>query len=109
MSLSTHVLDAVSGTPATGIAVRVESRVDDAWQPVAQGVTDADGRVRDFGVAVGVGVHRLTFDTGGYFDRLGIPAFYPEVTVTFQVRNAADHHHVPVLLSPFAFSTYRGS
>lgn len=109
MSLSTHVLDAVNGTPATGVAVRAESRVDGAWRPVARGVTDADGRVRDFGVDVGVGVHRLTFDTGGYFGRLGIAAFYPEVTVTFQVRDAADRHHVPLLLSPFAFSTYRGS
>lgn len=108
MSLSTHVLDATSGTPAAGVAVRVESRVDGVWQPVAQSVTGADGRVRDLGDP-GVGVHRLTFDTGGYFDRLGVPAFYPEVTVTFQVRDAAAHHHVPVLLSPFAFSTYRGS
>jgi 5-hydroxyisourate hydrolase len=108
MSLSTHVLDAVTGRPAAGVAVRVESRVDGAWQPSAQSVTDADGRVRDLG-RPGTGVHRLTFDTGAYFGRLGVPAFYPEVTVTFQVTDEAAHHHVPLLLSPFAYSTYRGS
>lgn len=108
MSLSTHVLDAVSGIPAAGVAVRVESRVDGSWQPVAEAVTDADGRVRDLGTP-GVGVHRITFDTGAYFTRRDVPAFYPEVSVTFQVQDADAHHHVPLLLSPFAFSTYRGS
>lgn len=108
MSLSTHVLDATTGVPAAGVAVRVESRVDGDWRPAGAGVTDADGRVRELGEP-GAGVHRITFDTGGYFDRQGVPAFYPEVTVTFQVRDAGAHHHVPLLLSPFAYSTYRGS
>ncbi|HWC84488.1 MAG TPA: hydroxyisourate hydrolase [Pseudonocardiaceae bacterium] len=108
MSLSTHVLDATRGTPAAGVAVRVESRVDGCWQPSATGVTDADGRARDLGHP-GVGSHRITFDTGEYFDRLGVAAFYPEVTITFEVRDADAHHHVPLLLSPYAFSTYRGS
>lgn len=108
MSLSTHVLDAATGTPAAGIVVHAESQVDGAWRPAAMGVTDADGRVRDLSNP-GAGVHRLTFGTGEYFGRLGIPAFYPEVTVTFQVTDAAAHYHVPLLLSPFAYSTYRGS
>lgn len=108
MSLSTHVLDATSGTPARGIAVRVESRAREAWRLVARGVTDADGRVGDLG-APGAGVHRLTFDTAGYFARLGVEAFYPEVTVTFEITDAGARHHVPLLLSPFAYSTYRGS
>jgi 5-hydroxyisourate hydrolase len=108
MSLSTHVLDATAGTPAAGVAVRVESRVDGVWQPFATGVTDADGRIRELGDP-SAGVHRITFDTGEHFDRQGVVAFYPEVTVTFEVRDAAAHHHVPLLLSPFAFSTYRGS
>lgn len=108
MSLSTHVLDATAGTPAVGVEVHVESHVDGEWRPSAKGVTDADGRVRELGEP-GVGVHRITFDTGSYFERLGVSAFYPEVTVTFQVRDAGAHHHVPLLLSPFAFSTYRGS
>lgn len=108
MSLSTHVLDATRGTPAAGVAVLVESRADGAWEPAARGVTDADGRVTDLGNP-GAGTHRLTFGTGAYFGRLGIAAFYPEVTVTFEVTDPAAHHHVPLLLSPFAYSTYRGS
>jgi 5-hydroxyisourate hydrolase len=108
VSLSTHVLDAVTGTPAVGVAVRVESRVDGAWQPAADGVTDADGRVRELG-ATPVGVHRISFDTAGYFAGRGVRAFYPEVTIAFEVVDADAHHHVPLLLSPYAYSTYRGS
>ncbi|HEY1702355.1 MAG TPA: hydroxyisourate hydrolase [Trebonia sp.] len=108
MSLSTHVLDATTGTPAAAIAVRAESRIDGSWQPGTEAVTDADGRIRDLGHPA-AGTHRLTFDTGGYFARRGVAAFYPEVTVTFQVTDPEAHHHVPLLLSPFAYSTYRGS
>lgn len=108
MSVSTHVLDATRGTPADGVAVRVEARVSGTWQVTAEAVTDADGRVHDLGNP-GAGVHRLTFDTGGYFGRLNMATFYPEVTVTFQVTDPDAHHHVPLLLSPFAYSTYRGS
>ncbi|MCL2581569.1 MAG: hydroxyisourate hydrolase [Streptosporangiales bacterium] len=108
MSLSTHVLDATSGTPAAGVAVSVESRSRDAWHLVERATTNADGRVNDLGDP-GPGVHRLTFDTAGYFGRLDVQAFYPEVTVTFEVTDPDAHHHVPLLLSPFAYSTYRGS
>jgi 5-hydroxyisourate hydrolase len=108
VSLSTHVLDATTGVPAAGVPVRVESCVDGSWQPVASGATDTDGRIRDLG-RPGVGVHRITFDTGAYFRGLDLRGFYPEVTVTFEVVDADAHHHVPLLLSPFAFSTYRGS
>lgn len=108
MSLSTHVLDATTGVPAAGVAVVVESRVDGDWRRIAEGSTDADGRIRELGPPA-AGTHRITFDTGGYFARAGVPAFYPEVTVTFEVVDADAHHHVPLLLSPFAFSTYRGS
>lgn len=108
MSLSTHVLDATAGVPAAGVAVTVESRVDGGWRRIAEGRTDADGRVRELG-SPGVGTHRISFDTGGYFTRTGVRAFYPEVTVTFEIVDAEAHHHVPLLLSPFAFSTYRGS
>jgi 5-hydroxyisourate hydrolase len=108
MSLSTHVLDATSGVPASGVAVTVESKIDNAWQRIADGNTDADGRIRELGTP-GVGVHRISFDTGGYFARSGVRAFYPEVSVTFEIVDADAHHHVPLLLSPFAFSTYRGS
>lgn len=108
MSLSTHVLDSTTGTPATGIAVRAESRSRDDWLTAARGVTNADGRVNDLGVP-GPGVHRLTFDTAAYFARRNVKTFYPEVTVTFEVTDPDAHHHVPLLLSPFAYSTYRGS
>jgi 5-hydroxyisourate hydrolase len=108
MSLSTHVLDAVTGAPAAGVAMRVESLVDGEWRPGAEATTDTDGRVRELG-APAVGVHRITFDTARYFERTGVRGFYPEVTITFEVIDADAHHHVPLLLSPFAFSTYRGS
>jgi 5-hydroxyisourate hydrolase len=108
VTLSTHVLDATAGAPAAGVDVTVESLVDGDWHRSAAGSTDADGRVRELG-ALGVGTHRLTFDTGGYFARAGVRAFYPQVTVTFEITDADAHYHVPLLLSPFAYSTYRGS
>lgn len=104
MSLSTHVLDAGTGRPAAGVRVELHSLTDHLYSSV----TDADGRVRDLG-APAAGVYQLVFDTGGYFSGLGIATFYPEVIVTFEVTDAAAHHHVPLLLSPFAYSTYRGS
>ena len=108
MSLSTHVLDAMTGRPAEGIVVRWDERVDGEWRTAAQGRTDADGRIGALGNP-GAGIHRIRFDTGDYFDAADVAAFYPEVTVTFTVVDPAAHHHVPLLLSPFAFSTYRGS
>jgi 5-hydroxyisourate hydrolase len=97
VSLSTHVLDAATGRPAAGLEVRLES-VDGTV--IARERTDSDGRIT--GWDPGRGVHRLVFDTGGH-------AFYPEVAVTFRITDAGEHHHVPLLLSPFAYTTYRGS
>jgi len=108
MSLSTHVLDATTGRPAEGVAVRVEERVDGQWRPAGEGRTDADGRIGALADPQ-EGVHRLRFDTGAYFAAAGVATFYPEVTITFTVVDATAHHHVPLLLSPFAYSTYRGS
>jgi 5-hydroxyisourate hydrolase len=108
MSLSTHVLDATTGRPAEGVLVRVEEHVDGEWRTTAEERTNADGRIAALGDP-GAGTHRIRFDTGGYFAAAGVPTFYPEVSVTFAVSDAAAHHHVPLLLSPFAFSTYRGS
>lgn len=96
MSLSTHVLDAATGRPATGLAVRLET---EDGTVLARDRTDGDGRIT--GWDPGRGVHRLVFDTGHH-------AFYPEVTVTFRI-TAAGHLHVPLLLSPYAYTTYRGS
>ena len=110
-AITTHVLDTARGLPASGVAVRLEHVPGDGQPPLGQSVTDADGRARDVGPAVlPPGIYRLVFDTGAYFASQGPePAFFPEVTVTFRVTGEARHHHVPLLLSPFAYSTYRGS
>ncbi|GLY74049.1 hydroxyisourate hydrolase [Actinoallomurus iriomotensis] len=102
MSLSTHVLDAARGRPAAGVPVRLERRDGAGWRHVADARTDEDGRVRDL-PAPAEGVHRLVFDTTGQSD------FYPEVAVAFTVTDPGEHYHVPLLLSPYAYSTYRGS
>jgi 5-hydroxyisourate hydrolase len=105
MSVSTHVLDAVVGRPAAGVVVRLFA----GEALLAEGVTDHDGRCRLTEEATRVGAHRLVFATGPWFAEQGREAFYPEVVLTFAVQEPADHHHVPLLLSPFAYSTYRGS
>jgi 5-hydroxyisourate hydrolase len=105
MSLSTHVLDTAAGRPAQGIAVRLERSGEAGWAQVAAGVTDDDGRLQDWVPEFPHGVYRLVFDTGAY---LGDDAFFPEVVVTFAV-TAGGHYHVPLLLSPYGYSTYRGS
>ena len=104
MSLvTTHVLDTATGRPAPGIEVVLES----GGKIVAKGRTDDDGRIRDLGPeTLPAGVYRLTFDTGAY---LGPDAFFPEVSLTFRITDPGAHHHLPLLLSPFAYSTYRGS
>ena len=101
MSISTHVLDATAGRPAVGIAVRL-SGMDG---PLATGHTDADGRCALVPYDLEPGDYELTFDTGGYF----AVTFYPSVTVAFRVVDGSAHHHVPLLLSPWSYTTYRGS
>jgi 5-hydroxyisourate hydrolase len=114
-TVTTHVLDAARGCPAEGVPVRLErwsaSTAGDAPPLlVAEARTDGDGRVRELGPeALDAGDYRIVFDTGSYFRRLGTTSFYPEVSIVFSVADASDHYHVPLLLSPFAFSTYRGS
>jgi len=108
MSLSTHVLDASAGRPAVGVGVTLQRRAGADWEPVATGTTDADGRIRELGQP-GAGVYRISFDTGGYFAGQGVAAFYPEVQVVFEIADPDEHYHVPLLLSPYAYSTYRGS
>jgi 5-hydroxyisourate hydrolase len=115
MTVSTHILDASLGTPAAGVSVML-SRQSGGWRGVESGVTDADGRHR-FVADTPAGTYCLTFATGPYFAARAVPAFYPEVAITFTIRDPADetgagatgHFHVPLLLSPFAYSTYRGS
>ena len=108
--ITTHVLDTARGCPAAGVPVLLERARDSAWQLVGRGVTDADGRAGELlAAAPEAGRYRLTFDTGAYFRAAGEPGFYPEVTVTFTVGSVDQHYHVPLLLSPFGYSTYRGS
>ena len=105
MSLSTHVLDTSRGRPAADLPVRVDWRDGRSWQPLDEGRTDADGRLSGWRVER-AGEYRLVFATGDY---LGADAFYPEVAVVFLVADPDEHYHVPLLLSPFGYSTYRGS
>ena len=108
--ITTHVLDTSRGRPAAGVPLLLERALDSGWQPVRRGTTDGDGRVRDLlSSAPEEGHSRLTFDTGAYFRAVGETGFYPEVSVTFVVSDGGEHYHVPLLLSPFGYSTYRGS
>ncbi|WP_299922499.1 hydroxyisourate hydrolase [uncultured Nocardioides sp.] len=104
-SLSTHVLDTATGRPATGLRVTLESADGSV---LAEAVTDADGRVGDLAADLVAEDHVLRFDTGAWFAAQDRAAFYPEVVVVFSVVDDR-HHHVPLLLSPFGYSTYRGS
>ncbi len=111
-AITTHILDISSGFPARGVAVILERQILDGWQIIGKGETDDDGRLRDLLASdelMQIGNYRLTFDTGDYFTRQQIEGFYPQVTVAFTVRDAISHYHVPLLLSPFGYSTYRGS
>jgi 5-hydroxyisourate hydrolase len=111
--VTTHVLDTSRGSPASGILVRLEQRVGtDDWRPVGSGHTNTDGRVSDLvpaGTALTPGQYRLTFETQPYFASQSVQAFYPNVVVTFEAAAGEAHYHVPLLLSPFGYSTYRGS
>jgi hydroxyisourate hydrolase len=109
MTLSTHVLDATTGRPAAGVGVLLERRAADrTWSRSEAGTTDGDGRLRLPGT-IPTGTYRITFASGDYFAGRSVATFYPEVTVTFEVTSETGHYHVPLLLSPFAYSTYRGS
>lgn len=108
--ITTHVLDANAGMPAAGVAVELSVRDGDDWRVLAAAVTDADGRIPDLGPeTVALGEYRLRFDTGAYFAGRSIETFFPEVVLGFAVTEEGRHYHVPLLLSPFAYSTYRGS
>jgi 5-hydroxyisourate hydrolase len=110
--ITTHVLDTSRGRPAAGIAVTLEAHDPKAgWAVVGRGTTDGDGRLKTLlpdGQALTPGFYRLTFAVGAYFRIDGAPHFYPEIPIVFEVK-ADEHHHVPLLLSPYGYSTYRGS
>ncbi len=111
-AITTHVLDVARGRPAEGVSIVLSRKELDGWHELGHGVTDPDGRLRSLmpnDATLVLGTYKLVFDTESYFTRLGIEPFFPWATVVFIVRDAAAHHHVPLLLSPFAYSTYRGS
>ena len=111
-AITTHILDPSRGKPAGGVAVVLELQSAQGWHVLGRGVTDADGRLKellppDFKFAPGT--YRLTFHTGDYFGAQQVESFYQEITISFIVRDIGAHYHVPLLLSPFGYSTYRGS
>ena len=106
MSLSTHVLDAVTGRPAVGVPVTL---VDTSGAVLSSATTDDDGRIAGLADAPEPGVYRLRFDTASYFAAHRVTGFYPEVIITFEITDVEAKYHVPLLLSPYAYSTYRGS
>ena len=109
-AITTHVLDTSRGRPAGGVTVTLEFLCEEGWKWLGGGRTDDDGRVRDlFGNEVVPGTYRLTFDTASYFAASRTEGFFPLVQLVFQVRDSSRDHHVPLLLSPYGYSTYRGS
>ncbi len=105
--VTAHVLDAARGIPAQGVSIELS---DTDGNAVARSVTDEQGRVSSLGPSeLTPGTYRLTFDTGAYFATQNTECFHPEVVVTFEITAPDQHYHIPLLLSPFAFTTYRGS
>ena len=100
--ITTHILDTSKGRPAAGVTVTLEMQRGSEWTVIGRGSTDADGRLRTLteGKSLEKATYRLTFETGGFF---------PQVTIAFRVENPGEHYHVPLLLSPFGYTTYRGS
>jgi 5-hydroxyisourate hydrolase len=109
--ITTHVLDTAAGRPGKAIAIDLERADGAGWAPVGTGITDSDGRLRTLTSAgpVAAGVYRIRFHTGAYFAAEALHTFFPVVEVQFTVADGAQHYHVPLLLSPYGYSTYRGS
>ena len=109
-AITTHILDTTRGRPAADVRVELE-RSGSTWQAVGEGRTDSDGRVKALlgDQTLQAGTYRLRFHVGDYFSRMGTSAFYPYVEIVFMVESTDEHFHVPLLLNPFGYSTYRGS
>ncbi len=108
--ITTHVLDTARGKPAAGIAISLERLDGGKWTEIGSGITNTDGRITDLLTSPLEAAHyRLNFATDSYFAAQGTVGFYPEVRIEFQIADPDQHYHVPLLLSPFGYSTYRGS
>ncbi|MBD2704197.1 hydroxyisourate hydrolase [Spirosoma sp. BT702] len=109
-AITTHILDTTQGKPAEGISVILYQQ-QRQWTEIARGITNADGRIGDLlnrNVVLPTGTYKICFETGAYFSQLNVVTFYPFVEITFSV-TTGEHYHVPLLLNPFGYSTYRGS
>lgn len=109
--ITTHALDTRSGKPAQGLAITLSKLQDGEWREMTSGVTNTDGRITDLlkPGELSSGIYQMRFDTGAYHQSHQIDGFYPEALITFEVKNIEEHYHIPLLLSPFGYSTYRGS
>lgn len=112
-TISTHILDTARGKPANGVAVYLESQqTDETWQQLTHAWTDEEGRVKPFFLLeepLKGGTYRLVFDTESYFSALDSNCFYPQVCVVFNIGDDPQHYHIPLLISPYGYSTYRGT
>ncbi|MVM37132.1 hydroxyisourate hydrolase [Spirosoma sp. HMF3257] len=109
-AITTHILDTTLGKPAEAVSVVLYQQQKE-WLELARGFTDSDGRIGDLlpkAIVLPTGIYKLRFETGAYFEQLGVATFYPFVDITFAV-TTGEHYHVPLLLNPFGYSTYRGS
>ena len=109
--ITTHVLDTAAGKPGRGLSVRLMNKTNNNWQTIAQGITNTDGRVSDLlpeGKSLSPGIYKIVFETGNYYSEQKIRTFYPSVEILFTVFDDS-HYHIPLLISPFGYSTYRGS
>jgi 5-hydroxyisourate hydrolase len=110
--ITTHIFDTSRGKPAANVPVLLELQIEGGqWKKLGQGATDSDGRLKTLLASSGLieGTYRLTFDTGAYFASRKVEGFYPQVCIAFTVKNPQEHYHVPLLLTPFGYTTYRGS
>lgn len=109
--VTTHILDTTRGRPAAGVTIKMYEKTGMEWIEVASGITDSDGRIKDLlkpGVILPLGTYKMHFLTREYFKVHGLEAFYPCVEIIFDIRST-EHYHIPLLLNPFGYSTYRGS
>ena len=110
--ITTHALDTSLGRPAQGLTITLSQRgADGAWVELASGMTNDDGRITDLlePGQLSSGVYQMCFDTGPYHHALGVEGFYPEASIVFEVKDPTQHYHIPLLISPYGYSTYRGS